>query len=101
VGEVTEPALCPPTPITAAHDIADFRCRHEALSQWLLKRAWANATSGATRSYVVCAEDQNVVGYDALAAESLAIAAAPARARRNMPDPIEPLTMVLGLMRAE
>jgi GNAT superfamily N-acetyltransferase len=99
VGEVTESAFGPPTPITAAHHTADFRCRHEALNQWLHKRALANAISGATRTYVVCADDARVVGYYALAAGSLAIATAPARARRNMPDPLP--VVVLGRLAVD
>jgi GNAT superfamily N-acetyltransferase len=84
----------PPVPITADHDTSGFTCRNDSLSQWLRRRALANATSGATRTYVVCAEDRRVVGYYALAAGSLTLESAPARMRRNMPDPLP--VIVLG-----
>ena len=84
----------PPVPITADHDTSGFTCRHDSLSQWLRRRALANATNGATRSYVVCAEDRRVVGYYALAAGSIILESAPARMRRNMPDPLP--VIVLG-----
>ena len=83
-----------PVPITADHDTSGFTCRRDALSHWLRRRALANALSGATRTYVVCAEGQRVIGYYALAAGSIDIESAPARMRRNMPDPLP--VIVLG-----
>ena len=91
--------LGPPIPITAEHDTSTFTCRHDALGQWLRRRALANATSGATRTYVVCAESARVVGYYALAAGSLDVAAAPSRLRRNMPDPLP--VVVLGRLAVD
>jgi predicted N-acetyltransferase YhbS len=87
-------ALGPPVPITAQHDTSQFRCRHSSLDEWLRRRALANAASGATRTYVVCAEAHRVVGYYALAAGSLDVGWAPTRLRRNMPDPLP--VIVLG-----
>lgn len=84
----------PPSPITSDHDTSAFACRHESLSQWLRRRALANALSGATRTYVVCADGQRVIGYYALAAGSIVIGSAPPRLRRNMPDPVP--VIVLG-----
>jgi GNAT superfamily N-acetyltransferase len=91
---VSVPSIGPPVPITADHDTSSFTCRHDSLNQWLRRRALANALSGATRTYVVCAERTRVVGYYALAAGSIAIESAPARMRRNMPDPLP--VIVLG-----
>ena len=84
----------PPVPITAEHDTSLFNCRHDSLNQWLRRRALSNASSGATRTYVVCAESHRVVGYYALAAGSLDVESAPSRLRRNMPDPLP--VVVLG-----
>lgn len=81
-------------PLNAEHDTARFGCRHESLNQWLRRRALANAATGVTRTYVVCAEGRQVVGYYALAAGSITIESAPARLRRNMPDPLP--VIVLG-----
>ncbi|MDO9560269.1 MAG: GNAT family N-acetyltransferase, partial [Bradyrhizobium sp.] len=51
------------------------------------RRARANQVSGASRSFVVCADDA-VVGYYALASGAVSAATAPSRFRRNMPEPI-------------
>jgi GNAT superfamily N-acetyltransferase len=83
-----------PEPLTAEHDTSHFVCRHESLSAWLNKRALANAVSGASRTYVVCAPDRQVIGYYALAAGSIAAASVAGRLRRNMPDPLP--VIVLG-----
>ena len=91
--------LGPPHPITADHDSSGFACQHDTLNQWLRRRALANALSGATRTYVVCAEGRRVVGYYALAAGSITIDSAPARMRRNMPDPLP--VIVLGRLAVD
>lgn len=66
-----------PVPLSDDHDTSAFSCRHESLSTWLLKRALANAVSGATRTDVVCDDQNRVVGYRALAAGSVASDSAP------------------------
>ena len=83
-----------PTPLTAEHDTSQFVCRHDSLSAWLSKRALANAASGASRTYVVCTSDRQVIGYYALSAGSIAAASVTGRLRRNMPDPLP--VIVLG-----
>ncbi len=83
-----------PAPLTAEHDTSRFVCRHDSLSTWLTKRALANAASGASRAYVVCASDRQVIGYYALSAGSIAAASVSGRLRRNMPDPLP--VIVLG-----
>ena len=88
------PDVAAPHPLSADHDTSAFTCRHPSLCIWLKKRALANAVSGASRTYVVCTAERSVLGYYALAAGSIAAAAAPGRLRRNMPDP-RPL-IVLG-----
>lgn len=92
-------ALGPPVPITADHDTSLFNCRHDSLNQWLRRRALTNASSGATRTYVVCAENHRVVGYYALAAGSLDIESAPTRLGRNMPNPLP--VVVLGRLAVD
>jgi GNAT superfamily N-acetyltransferase len=83
-----------PAPLTAEHDTSQFVCRHDSLSAWLGKRALANAASGASRTYVVCAPERQVIGYYALSAGSIAAASVAGRLRRNMPDPLP--VIVLG-----
>jgi predicted N-acetyltransferase YhbS len=91
--------LGPPFPITSEHDTSLFHCRHDALNQWLRRRALSNASSGATRTYVVCAEGHRVVGYYSLASGSLDVESAPSRLRRNMPDPLP--VVVLGRLAVD
>jgi predicted N-acetyltransferase YhbS len=54
---------------------------------WLKKRALANQSSGATRTFVICADEQ-VVGYYALASGAISTLSVQGSFRRNMPDPI-------------
>ena len=68
------------------------------LDDWLKRRAMANQVSGASRSFVVCAEE-TVVGYHALASGAVSTAAAPGRFRRNMPQPIP--VAVLGRLAVD
>ena len=48
----------------------------------------ANQVSGASRTYVVKNDLENVVAYYALASGALAQSEAPSGLKRNMPDPI-------------
>jgi GNAT superfamily N-acetyltransferase len=91
---VNQPGPGSPVPLTAEHNTSEFTCRHASLSNWLGKRALANAASGASRTNVVCDEQHRVIGYYALAAGSIASDAVPGRMRRNMPDPLP--VIVLG-----
>jgi predicted N-acetyltransferase YhbS len=82
-----------PEPLQSHHDLAPFQCGVPSLDDWLRRRARGNQASGASRTFVVC-ESNRVVGYYALAASGVAVAAAPGRFRRNMPEPIP--VVVLG-----
>ena len=87
-------ALSAPSPLGPGHRLDDFRCAAPELAKWLLQRARQNQASGASRCFVVCDEQQRVVGYYALAAGAVSHAEPPGRIRRNMPDPIP--VIVLG-----
>jgi GNAT superfamily N-acetyltransferase len=87
-----------PTPLTAAHHVANFDCGEAVLDHWLKHRALRNEGRGASRTYVLCA-DQQVVAYYCLATGSIASELAPGRIRRNMPDPIP--VMVLGRLAVD
>lgn len=80
-------SLSAPAPLADHHQLGAFNCGIPALDDWLERRARANQVSGASRSYVVCADDV-VVGYYALASGAVNAEAAPGRFRRNMPEPI-------------
>jgi GNAT superfamily N-acetyltransferase len=87
------PRLTAPEPLASSHRLGDFRCGEDSLDEWLKRRALKNQESGASRTYVVCAE-RKVVGYYCLAAGSVENAVSPPRVRRNMPSNIP--VMVIG-----
>jgi predicted N-acetyltransferase YhbS len=77
-----------PEPLDRSHDLSSFSSGTATLDDWLRRRALANQESGATRTFVVCAEENRVVAYYALASGGVAGVHASGRFRRNMPDPI-------------
>lgn len=81
-------AISAPSPLDDAHRLDDFRCTSPDLTKWLLNRALKNHREGASRCFVVCDEQRNVIGYYALSAGVVSHALAPGKVRRNMPDPI-------------
>jgi len=85
--------ISPPEKLSSKHDVSDFDSGEPVLDEWLRRRALKNEASGASRTYVVCV-DKKVVGYYTLAVGAVALAEAPGRVRRNMPDPLP--VMVLG-----
>jgi predicted N-acetyltransferase YhbS len=85
--------LSAPEPLAPHHRIDEFACGEPPLDEWLKRRALANQTSGASRTFVAC-ESGVVVAYYALASSAVTVASAPGKFRRNMPDPIP--VVVLG-----
>jgi GNAT superfamily N-acetyltransferase len=77
----------PPEPLTDRHQTADFSCGTASLDDWLQRRALVNQNSGATRTFVICA-DEKVMGYYALASGAISTQSVQGSFRRNMPDPI-------------
>lgn len=91
--------LSAPEPIRPDHDLALFDCGAEpSLNEWLKKRALANHSAGASRTYVVC-DGSRVVAYYCLASGAVRAAEAPGRVRRNMPDPIP--VVILGRLAVD
>ena len=84
--------------LRADHDLTTFACGVPSLDDWLRRRAWANQSNGASRTYVVTT-GQHVSAYYALASGALACADAPGPIRRNMPDPIP--VAVLGRLAVD
>ena len=83
-----------PVPLREDHDLSEFSCQHDALSNWLIHRARKNHQIGASRMFIVTTETGEVAGYYALAAGSVNHKVSPGRIRRNTPDPIP--VVVLG-----
>ena len=90
--------LSAPAPLADHHQLGAFNSGVPALDDWLKRRARANQVSGASRSYVVCADDV-VLGYYALASGGVNAEAAPGRFKRNMPEPIP--VAVLGRLAVD
>lgn len=90
--------ISPPEKLSAKHDVSSFDSGEPVLDEWLRRRALQNEASGASRTYVVCA-DKRVVGYCTLAVGAVALAEATGRVRRNMPDPLP--VMVLGRLAVD
>lgn len=88
-----------PQPLAQIHDLAAFDCGEPVLNDWLKRRAFANQVTGASRTFVVVNERNQVLGYYALAAGAVAHADAVGSVRRNMPDPIP--VMVLGRLAVD
>ena len=69
------------------HRLQSFSCGEPSLDDWLRRRALANQTSGASRTFVSCKGDE-AVGYYAIVASGLSAQEAIGKFRRNMPEPI-------------
>ncbi|MGO4700018.1 GNAT family N-acetyltransferase [Dyella sp. 2RAB6] len=90
--------LAAPEPLSARHDLAHFACGHDSLDHWLKRRAAKNQVTGASRTYVACA-DKRAVAYYALASSAVAVGVATGRFSRNMPDPVP--AVVLGRLAVD
>lgn len=88
-----------PTPLSPEHKIHSFACGESALDDWLKRRAIANQTNGASRTFVVATDEREVMGYYALAAGGVAHQAATRSIRQNMPDPVP--VMVLARLAVD
>ncbi len=88
-----------PEPLAASHQVDDFECGEAALDDWLKRRALANQSSGASRTFVVSDESGHVRGYYAMAAGAVAHELATSGVRRNMPDPVP--VMVLARLAVD
>ena len=91
--------LSPPEPLKASHRLDDFECGEAVLDDWLKRRALANQSSGASRTFVVTEQDGRVCGYYAMAAGAVSHQLATGRVRRNMPDPVP--VMVLARLAVD
>jgi len=88
-----------PEPLAASHLLDDFECGEAVLDDWLKRRALANQSSGASRTFVVTDEGGRVRGYYAMAAGAVSHQLATSSTRRNMPDPVP--VMVLARLAVD
>jgi GNAT superfamily N-acetyltransferase len=88
-----------PQPLLPTHHCNGFASTEPELDVWLMRRAYANQLSGASRTFVVVDAQQVVVGYYALAAGAVSHQVATSAVRRNMPDPVP--VMVLARLAVD
>lgn len=93
MGKITTPA-----PLKATHDLNSFDCGNATLNDWLIKRALKNHKNGASRTFVTCNENQ-IIGYYALATGSVERDVATGNFSRGMPEPIP--VIVLGRLAVD
>jgi len=91
--------LRPPEKLKSSHQIASFDSGNSQLDDWLKRRALKNELDGASRTYVLCTEEDVAIAYYCLANGAVAQATATGRVRRNMPDPIP--VMVIGRLAVD
>lgn len=80
--------LTKPAALRAGHNLEAFNSGRPQLDDWLKKRALAANEAGSARTFVICRNALNVVGYSSLCAGSVQHEGAPGALRRNAPDPI-------------
>lgn len=91
-------SLSAPEPLSTSRNREVFDCGEPVLNNWLKRRALKNEDAGASRTFVVC-QDNNVVGYYVLATGSVMHKEAPGKIKRNMPEPVP--VMVLGRLAVD
>lgn len=88
-----------PFPINETVRIDSFCSAEKQLDEWLKKRALKNERLMASRTFVVCDENNQVVGYYSLAVGSILHAEAAGKIKRNMPNPVP--VMILGRLAVD
>lgn len=90
--------LSKPERLKPEHDISEFNSGQESLDHWLRYKALHNDQADASRTYVVC-EDNQVIAYYCLSTGSVSRSDVTGKLRRNMPDPLP--VMILGRLAVD
>lgn len=77
-----------PELLTDEHVLDVFSCGKPELDDWLIKKALKNHKRNKTRVYVVCDDNNKVIGYYAIAMGSVQRESALSSLKRNSPNPI-------------
>ncbi len=77
-----------PELLTDEHVLDVFSCGKPELDDWLMKKALINHKRNNTRVYVVCDDNNKVIGYYAIAMGSVQRESALSSLKRNSPNPI-------------
>lgn len=88
----------PPVLLGAECDIDGFECRSEEQTEWLRRHSRQSSSAGTTRVLVVTPADSDVVvAYYAWCIASVALADAPARARKGAGRYPQPVALLARL----
>jgi GNAT superfamily N-acetyltransferase len=83
-----------PRPLTEIDDRERFDCGREPLNQWFRRHAWANHSTGISRTNVICdAGTASIIGYVTLSAAQIERAFLPKPRQRNKPN-VVPATLL-------
>ena len=77
-----------PELLTDEHVLDVFSCGKPELDDWLIKKALKNHKRNNTRVFVVCDDNNKVIGYYAIAMGSVQRESALSSLKRNSPNPI-------------
>lgn len=77
-----------PELLTDEHVLDVFSCGKPELDDWLIKKALKNHKRNNTRVYVVCDDNNKVIGYYVIAMGSVQRESALSSLKRNSPNPI-------------
>ena len=88
-----------PERLTEKHQTQKFDCGETILNVWLQRYALKNQQNQASRTFVVCNQNDEVMGFYALAAGSVTHTLVSRGLRQNMPDPIP--VVILGRLAVD
>ena len=60
-----------PVLLSSQHNLENFDCGEDSLNNWLKRKALKNQSSGASRTFTIC-NDNDVIGYYCLSAGAIA-----------------------------
>ncbi len=66
-----------PEPLHAGHILTPFCCGVDSMDNWLKQRAMKNQVTGASRTFVCCGSDSDVLAYYSLASSAVTTNTAP------------------------
>lgn len=88
-----------PELLSEQHIVRYFQCGEVVLDQWLQRTALKNQQNNASKTFVVCDENKQVMGFYCLSAGSVSHQFVAGALRRNMPDPIP--VIILGRLAVD
>lgn len=89
--------IAPPAALEKHHRTTDFDCGNPVLNQWLTDYAWMNQQAGTSKTFVLCREDHQVIGYYSLAAGAVAPEQAASRITKGLSRHPVPVAIIARL----